>query len=116
MTPERLKWWDSLPTEEKQVRQRIKFCKKGIKWHKENLNDGFAFIVEEAKAAVNLHNQIIKYLRKQITMRPRVKHEDGEDYRECPRCGMLLWRISEDIYFDDPPKYCNDCGQKLRWD
>lgn len=48
MTPERQKWWDSLPKEEKRVRQDIK-------------------------------------------------------------------RLMDDIYYDYPPKYCEDCGQKLRW-
>lgn len=62
--------------------------------------------IREAKHA-------IKALRKQIAMRPITKRANGDDYRKCPHCGRYLWRIEDDIYYDYPPKYCEDCGQKL---
>lgn len=98
MTPERKAWWDSLPKEEKRVRQIYRYTKKEI------LN----FTDHDKK-------YVIKALRKQIAMRPITKRANGDDYRKCPHCGRYLWRIEEDIYYDYPPKYCEDCGQKLRW-
>lgn len=60
MTPERQKWWDSLPTEEKYIRKRIK-----------RLEDD---------------KMTIKLLRKQIAMRPIVFKYPGYKSYECPRC------------------------------
>lgn len=42
MTPERQKWWDSLPKEEKQVRLAIKKFETDIKWRKNILVAGFS--------------------------------------------------------------------------
>lgn len=110
MTPERQRWWDSLPKEERLVRLAIKKEKQYFSLYK-----------SEAASTVNIWNFIkyqkllIKALRKQIAMRPITKRANGDDYRKCPHCGRYLWRIEEDIYYDYPPKYCEDCGQKLRW-
>lgn len=131
MTPERAKWWDSLPAEEKDIRRRISFIKSNMQSAKQEakrlkklISPGLIYNSITAENISRLHGQInkingcnfvIKALRKQIAMRPTEIKEDGEYYRECPRCRRYLWRISDDIYFDDPPKYCDDCGQKLRW-
>ena len=110
MTPERHCWWNSLPKEERLVRLAIKKEKQYFSLYK-----------SEAASTVNIWDFIkyqkllIKALRKQIAMRPITKRANGDDYRKCPHCGRYLWRIEEDIYYDYPPKYCEDCGQKLRW-
>ena len=111
MTPERQKWWDSLPTEEKRVREDIDEFKRMIRHNKKHLIPYVAF----AKYCIRYSKKAIKALRKQIAMRPITKRANGDDYRKCPHCGRYLWRIEEDIYYDYPPKYCEDCGQKLRW-
>lgn len=66
MTPERKAWWDSLPAEEKRVRQIYRYTKKEI------LN----FTDHDKK-------YVIKALRKQIAMRPI----SYGDHWKCPQCG-----------------------------
>lgn len=89
MTPERQRWWDSLPTEEKRVRQIYRYTKKEI------LN----FTDHDKK-------YVIKALRKQIAMRPIVFKYPGYKSYECPRC-----REGAITYLP----HCSMCGQKLRW-
>lgn len=124
MTPERQRWWDSLPKEERKVREQIKFLQENIKICKTRFD--FIWYEFEDTAIQQMHisftreeiyrnKYLIKALRKQIAMRPITKRANGDDYRKCPHCGRYLWRIEDDIYYDYPPKYCEDCGQKLRW-
>lgn len=121
MTPERAKWYDSLPPEEKMTRIHLGYFKHSLSVQKERLADlniepsNQQDEIKQCQGGIRATKVSIKALRKQIAMRPTEKYEDGERYRECPRCRRYLWRISDDIYFDDPPKYCEDCGQKLRW-
>ncbi len=115
MTPERQRWWDSLPSYEKQARNAIKESKRKIKWAKEELPGSFGYYGAAMKDGLRRNKFLIKALRKQIAMRPIMKRANGDDYRKCPHCGRYLWRIEDDIYYDYPPKYCEDCGQKLRW-
>lgn len=90
MTPERQKWWDSLPAEEKRVRQIYRYTKKEI------LN----FTDHDKK-------YVIKALRKEIAMRPIVFKYPGYKSYECPRC-----REGAITYLP----HCSMCGQKLRWE
>ena len=101
MTPERQKWWDSLPKEEKRVRLAIKKEKQYFSLYK-----------SEAASTVNIWDFIkyqkllIKALRKQIAMRPIVFKYPGYKSYECPRC-----REGAITYLP----HCSMCGQKLRW-
>lgn len=115
MTPERQKWWDSLPKEERRVRLAIKKFETDIKWRKKHFSGGLFYTSDQQKSYIAMGKHTIKALRKQIAMRPIMKRANGDDYRKCPHCGRYLWRIEDDIYYDYPPKYCEDCGQKLRW-
>lgn len=96
MTHERQKWWDSLPTEEKRVREDIDEFKRMIRHNKKHLIPYVAF----AKYCIRYNKKAIKALRKQIGMRPI----SYGDHWKCPRCGRA-------VHYD----YCKDCGQKLRW-
>lgn len=102
MTPERQKWWDSLPTEERLVRLAIKKEKQYFSLYK-----------SEAASTVNIWDFIkyqkllIKALRKQIAMRPIVFKYPGYKSYECPRC-----REGAITYLP----HCSMCGQKLRWE
>lgn len=87
MTPERQKWWDSLPKEEKRVRQIYRYTKKEI------LN----FTDHDKK-------YVIKALRKQIAMRPRPW--SSKKNLVCPCCRKWVYEQT----------YCKMCGQKLRWE
>lgn len=98
MTPERQKWWDSLPAEEKYIRKLIKHLEDDKKRHKDNI--GFNPLGNLWRLCVKDDKMTIKLLRKQIAMRPI----SYGDHWKCPRCGRA-------VHYD----YCKDCGQKLRW-
>ena len=109
MTPERKVWWDSLPKEEKFIRKLISHRIKELKRHKANI--GFNPLGNLWRGCVKDDKMIIKALRKQIAMKP-IDNCDWE--YSCPVCGVIIWRV-DDIYFGESPKYCENCGQKLRW-
>ena len=106
MTPERKAWWDSLPKEEKRVRNAIKESKRKIKWVKEELPHSFGHYGEAIKDGLSRNKFLIKALRKQIAMRPIVFKYPGYKSYECPRC-----REGAITYLP----HCSMCGQKLRW-
>ena len=117
MTPEREKWWDSLPAEEKRVRQDIKRLMDDICYSKESLQleklqapkkklDFKNLIVSCHLKRIREHKRLIKALRKQIAMRPIVFKYPGYKSYECPRC-----REGAITYLP----HCSMCGQKLRW-
>lgn len=98
MTPERQKWWDSLPKEERLVRLAIKKEKQYFSLYK-----------SEAASTVNIWDFIkyqkllIKALRKQIAMRPRLW--SSKKFLVCPCCRKWVYEQT----------HCKMCGQKLRW-
>ena len=106
MTPERKKWWDSLPVEEKRVRCDIKELRTQIAWHKIGLNSSCGHETEMRKFALRMNKRIIKALRKQIAMRPYVLKTTIGNFDKCPCCSVRLIK-----YFP----HCACCGQKLRW-
>ena len=108
MTPERKKWWDSLPVEEKRVRCDIKELRTQIAWHKIGLNSSCGHETEMRKFALRMNKRIIKALRKQIAMRPVIKKE-FKMFRYCPTCDCIL-----NVSRTSPN--CDRCGQKLRWE
>lgn len=99
MTPERQKWWNSLPNEEKQVRLAIKKFETDIKWRKKHFSGGLFYTSDQQKSYIAMGKHTIKALRKQIAMRII----SYGDHWKCPRCGRP-------VHYD----YCKDCGQKLR--
>lgn len=99
MTPERQCWWDSLPTEEKRVREDIDEFKRMIKHNKKHLIPYVAF----AKYCIRYNKKAIKALRKEIAMRPRLW--SSEKFLVCPCCRKWVYEQT----------YCKMCGQKLRW-
>lgn len=115
MTPERQRWWDSLPKEERKVREQIKFLQENIKICKTRFD--FIWYEFEDTAIQQKHisftreeicrnKYLIKALRKQIAMSPYRK----DTHRvHCPNC--WVWIVE---CYNEPP-YCKYCGQKLRW-
>lgn len=103
MTPERKKWWDSLPAEEKRVRRSIAKQRATIQFAKAVMNDGFWFDTEEDMDDIREAKHAIKALRKQIAMRPRLW--SSKKFLVCPCCRKWVYEQT----------YCKMCGQKLRW-
>lgn len=122
MTPERQKWWNSLPAEEKRVRRTIKTLKGNINCCKQNIADELFDISNDSKIGKNQlkaakdelrdTKRAIKALRKQIAMRPITKHSLYVFYT-CPLCEENLYEGFLGMCL--PDKYCRYCGQKLRW-
>ena len=113
MTPERAKWWDCLPPEEKMTRIHLGYFKHSLSVQKERLADlniepSNQDEIKECQGGIRATKISIKALRKQIAMRPRERKDVHSIY--CPCC--WAW-----IYANDyKPPYCNRCGQKLRWE
>lgn len=106
MTPERQKWWDSLPKEEKRVRLAIKKFETDIKWRKKHFSGGLFYTSDQQKSYIATGKHTIKALRKQIAQYPYRK----DTHRvHCPNC--WVWIVE---CYNEPP-YCKYCGQKLRW-
>lgn len=112
MTPERKKWWDSLPQKEKELREAIAERKKWVKIEKSYLPDG----ATDIKYTKHL-------LRRQKIMLKALKHElergekCGVVYRQvncllvptCDDCGAI---IPIDSY--KKARYCPHCGKKIK--
>lgn len=105
MTPERQRWWDSLPAEEKYIRKLIKHLEDNKKRHKANI--GFNPLGNLWRLCVKDDKMTIKLLRKQIAMRTVIKKE-FKMFRYCPTCDCIL-----NVSRTSPN--CDRCGQKLRW-
>lgn len=103
MTPERQKWWDSLPAEEKRVREDIDEFKRMIKHNKKHLIPYVAF----AKYCIRYSKKAIKAMRKQIGLCPIDRASRNDPTGSCPTCNDLVIRREHDC--------CAGCGQKLRW-
>lgn len=106
MTPERKKWWDSLPVEEKRVRLAITKFETDIKWRKKHFSGGLFYTSDQQKSYIAMGKHTIKALRKQIAMRPvlRTQPPTASPYK-CPCCGASLMYLLR----------CVKCGQKLGW-
>ena len=104
MTPERQKWWDSLPAEEKRVRLAIKKFETDIKWRKKHFSGGLFYTSDQQKSYIAMGKHTIKALRKQIAQRPRPW--SSKKFLVCPCCRKWVYEQT----------YCKLCGQKLRWE
>lgn len=104
MTPERQKWWDSLPKEEKKIRKGIEDEKEMLSHFKNVLK--YSPNKAHYKNVISKEKSVIKALRKQIAQYPYRK----DTHRvHCPNC--WVWIVE---CYNEPP-YCKYCGQKLRW-
>lgn len=108
MTPERQKWWDSLPQREKMLREQIREIKVEIS-HLKFARDIYC-TDEDTK-------WVISQMKEQKVVLTALKHEldrskvakvkksaAGEFY--CDNCCQFVQRYDN---------YCAVCGRKLRW-
>ena len=108
MTPERQKWWDSLPAEEKRVRRSIKWQQEIIAYNKAVMNDEFTCDYGYLKKQNREAKHAIKALHKQIAQRP----VDNNGIVKCPACREVL---CDKDFLEIKTPYCTDCGQNLMW-
>ena len=111
MTPERKKWWDSLPKREKMLRKKIWEIKSGISWAKYSIQLS-CFTPESIKL-------IIAGIKMQKVMLTALKHELDRTtvivymgyYQEafpvyrCKKCGGTFENFGQ--------SYCCWCGRKI---
>lgn len=109
MTPERKKWWDSLPKREKMLRKKIWEIKSGISWAKYSIQLD-CFTPESIKliiAGIKIQKVTLTALKHELD-RGKVakvkKSAAGEFY--CDNCCQFVQRYDN---------YCAVCGRKLRW-
>lgn len=113
MTPERQRWWDSLPTNEKILRENLKAQRILLSVDKEALTN------HKGKKTC-----IAKMIRRQKVLIKAIKHELGRTtvatyvghcvgYREwslatyrCEKCGGT--------FEDFGQRYCCWCGRKIK--
>lgn len=106
MTPERTKWWDCLPTEEKRVRLAIVWQEIELYDYKFLLNEKGGRLLN-TRLAIKRIKSTIKALRMQLAMRPIWTATLLGNFYKCPRCTKNVWGNYQ---------HCPECGQKLRWD
>ena len=115
MTPERKKWWDSLPQGERELREAIANHEKWIKINKSYLPDGTTDI-EYLKKMLRRHKLITKALKHELErggsaeIRQMEAEALGSKLYFCGDCKIALY-IGE-----NPPsyKFCPYCGKKLK--
>lgn len=110
MTPERQKWWDSLPANEKELRESLKIHRNLLSFNKAELtnNKDSAYISK----FVRREKVLIKAIRHELERGNGAKvkrNAEGELY--CDNCCHFIQR-----YDNYCANYCTVCGKKLRWD
>ena len=113
MTPERQKWWDSLPQRERELREAIAERRKWIKIDKSYLPDGTTDI-EYAKYLLRRQKLIVKALKHELERGGRAEieilNERGIDIFTCQNCNAMLHiGDNEPVY-----KFCPWCGRKIK--
>lgn len=112
MTPERKKWWDSLPQREKILRKKIWEIKNEISWAKHRLQ-----LISFTPKATKL---IISQMKKQKVTLTALKHELDRTtvatntgiYQEafplyrCKKCGGTFENFGQ--------SFCCWCGRKFK--
>lgn len=102
MTPERKKWWDSLPTNERALRVALDANRRILRLNKGCLTDfkGSVCLAE----AVRKQKLIIKAIKHELDRTTVVTYIGCYEYR-CKKCGGTF------EYFGQP--YCCWCGRKI---
>lgn len=108
MTPERQRWWDSLPTNEKILRENLKAQRILLSVDKEALTNHkgkktcIAKMIRRQKVLI----KAIKHELDRTTVATYVGHiEEGVSSYQCKKCGGMFEN------FEQP--YCCWCGRKI---
>lgn len=111
MTPERKKWWDSLPQREKMLREQIKGAKLGISHLKFACQVGILTDEEREWAISQMKKQkvtltALKHELDRTTKKVAYKSYNGLTGYCCEKCGGTIFEVISQ-------SYCCWCGRKI---
>ena len=111
MTPERQKWWDSLPEREKMLRKKFWEIKSGISWAKYSIQLG-CFTPESIKliiAGIKIQKVTLTALKHELDNATVAtytgRHEGALAIYRCEKCGGT--------FEDFGQSHCCWCGRKI---
>lgn len=108
MTPERKKWWDSLPANEKELREVLKSCR------------GLFSIIKANLAKGHCNAYIITMMRRQKLLIKAIKHELDRTttmvYTDSCERVSLIYRCEkcDGIVVDNWQRCCPWCGREIK--
>lgn len=108
MTPERKKWWDSLPANEKELRESLKIHRNLLSFNKAELtnNKDSAYISKW----VRREKVLIKALKHELdrtTKKVAYKSYNGLTGYRCEKCGGTIFEVISQ-------SHCCWCGRKIK--
>lgn len=114
MTPERKKWWDSLPQGERELREAIANHEKWIKINKLQLSNS-SIGIDHIKKMMRRHKLITKALKHELerggSAELAVLNKGYTVIYGCTECDSVIAVGSLGAY---EYKFCPYCGRKLK--
>lgn len=116
MTPERQKWWDSLPKREKMLREQIWETKSGISWAKYSIQLG-CFTPASIKliiAGIKMKKVVLTALKHELD-RTTVATYAGYYVGHC-EWSLAIYRCEKcgGTFKDFGQTHCCWCGRKIK--
>lgn len=108
MTPKRKQWWDSLPTNERELRVALDENRRMLSFVKGCLTD-FKGIVRFVEA-VRRQKLVIKAIKHELdrtTKKVAYKNYNGLTEYRCEKCGGTIFEVISQTY-------CCWCGRKIK--
>lgn len=107
MTPERQKWWDSLPTSERELREALNVNRRILRLYKGYLTDfkGSVCLAE----AVRKQKLIIKAIKHELDRTTAIVYagyyQEAFPTCRCKKCGGIFYYAGQ--------SHCCWCGRKI---
>lgn len=111
MTPERKKWWDSLPATQKYLRREILSLK--CKRSEEKLRTSTTWSVTIRRVAImrinnyTAHIRALKHELDRTTKKVAYKSYNGLTEYRCEKCGGTIFEVISQ-------SYCCWCGREIK--
>lgn len=113
MTPERQKWWDSLPTSERELREALNVNRRILRLHKgclTDFKDSIYFAGEVRK--VKLMIKVIKHeLDRTTVVTYTGRYEGAIPIYRCEKCGGTFKDFEQSHCWCG--RHCCWCGRKI---
>ena len=107
MTPERQKWWDNLPANERALRVALNANRRMLRLDKECLTEskGSVYLAREVRKQ-KLVIKAIKHELDRTTKKVAYKNYNGLAEYRCEKCGGTIFEVISQ-------SYCCWCGRKI---